>query len=147
MKTSIVIALSLSVASSVYAGEAQPASQSNDKSAAQSPAESASEPEPAKEQNDAKATADVTNQTGSSPGSYTCRHPQNDFTREVKVNYENSESKVPCNVTYSKNSEQPGEVATLWTASNEEGYCEQKAQEFVEKLSGWGWNCGNEASL
>ena len=34
----------------------------------------------------------------------------------------------------------------LWSASNQEGYCEQKTREFVEELENWGWDCGRGSS-
>ena len=48
---------------------------------------------------------------------------------------------VPCNVQYHKDTEMPGEVQTLWTATSDAGYCETKAQEFAAKLQEWGWTC------
>jgi hypothetical protein len=30
---------------------------------------------------------------------------------------------------------------TLWNANNVRGYCEEKAETFVEKQKGWGWSC------
>ena len=53
---------------------------------------------------------------------------------------------VPCDVQYYKDTEMPGEVQTLWSATTEAGYCEMKAQEFVAKLEGWGWTCAAGAA-
>jgi len=44
---------------------------------------------------------------------------------------------TPCLVNYSKE----GDTQTLWRAQNQQGYCEEKAQEFVSKQEGWGWRC------
>ena len=63
------------------------------------------------------------------------------MTRRVEITYETPTSSVPCSVNYYKDSEAPGEVNTLWTAENLEGYCEDKASEFVDKLKSWGWSC------
>lgn len=63
------------------------------------------------------------------------------MTRRVEINYEVPDSTVPCSVSYYKDTEVPGEVNTLWTASNVEGYCEEKAAAFVDKLGSWGWSC------
>lgn len=63
------------------------------------------------------------------------------MTRRVEISYEVLGSSVPCSVNYYKDSEVPGEVNTLWTASNVEGYCEEKAAAFVDKLRSWGWSC------
>ena len=57
--------------------------------------------------------------------------------RIIKVTYTNPGSKVPCQVVYEKNTGSQ----VLWNAENEEGYCEAKAGEFVEKQRGWGWDC------
>jgi hypothetical protein len=32
------------------------------------------------------------------------------------------------------------------SAQNEEGYCEEKAKELVEKQLGWGWSCKEAAA-
>jgi hypothetical protein len=56
--------------------------------------------------------------------------------RKVEVVYLSAE-KVPCEVRYTKN----GNTDVLWSAQAEEGYCEAKAAELVEKLRGWGWEC------
>lgn len=53
---------------------------------------------------------------------------------------------VPCQVQYHKDTEMPGEVQTLWTASSDAGYCESRAKEFVAKLEEWGWACGADTS-
>ena len=63
------------------------------------------------------------------------------LTRRVEVAYETPSSTVPCSVNYYKDSEAPGEVATLWVAENIEGYCEEKAKQFIEKIKSWGWSC------
>lgn len=46
-------------------------------------------------------------------------------------------AKVPCEVRYTKN----GNTEVVWNAQVEEGYCEARAVEFVEKQRGWGWEC------
>ena len=61
--------------------------------------------------------------------------------RVISVVYLDEGQKVPCEVQYTKN----GETETPWSARNEEGYCEAKAQELVEKQIGWGWNCTEAA--
>ena len=48
---------------------------------------------------------------------------------------------VPCQVQYHKDTEAPGQVQTLWTASSDASFCDTKAKEFVAKLEGWGWSC------
>ncbi len=66
---------------------------------------------------------------------YACQH--NGIERTIKVVYENADSQVPCQVVYEKDSG----TQTLWSAENEAGYCEAKAESFVEKQRGWGWDC------
>lgn len=62
--------------------------------------------------------------------------------RVVSVVYLVEGQNVPCEVEYIKD----GLTETPWSAQNEEGYCEAKAQELVEKLIGWGWNCEEGAA-
>ena len=69
--------------------------------------------------------------------SWNCRH--DDLVREVVINYPEGGA-VPCQVVYKKQTE-GFEDQTLWTAENQQGYCEEKAREFVEKLGSWGWTC------
>jgi hypothetical protein len=63
-----------------------------------------------------------------------------EVTRRVEVLSEPGVS-VPCEVHYYKDTEMPGEDQVLWSAQNEEGYCEARAAEFVAKLEGMGWTC------
>ena len=44
---------------------------------------------------------------------------------------------VPCEVRYDKGTG----ADVLWTAQNEEGYCENQARQFVGKQEGWGFSC------
>ena len=48
---------------------------------------------------------------------------------------------VPCEVQYHKDTEAPGQVQVLWSATNHAGYCEEKTQEFIGKLQRLGWSC------
>ncbi len=66
---------------------------------------------------------------------YACQH--NGLERTIKVVYENADSQIPCQVVYEKDSG----TQTLWSSQNEVGYCENKAEDFVEKQRGWGWDC------
>ena len=63
-----------------------------------------------------------------------------EVTRRVEVLSEPGVS-VPCEVHYYKDTEMPGEDQVLWSAQNEEGYCEARAAEFVAQLEGMGWTC------
>ena len=62
-----------------------------------------------------------------------------DLVREVLIEYPAGGS-VPCNVVYKKQTEGV-EDQVVWSAENEEGYCEEKARELVGKLESWGWVC------
>ena len=66
-----------------------------------------------------------------------CEH--NGMVRKVQVEYL-GDGKVPCNVIYDKPTEGI-ETKVLWFADKQEGYCEEKAQGFVNKLESWGWTC------
>ena len=63
-----------------------------------------------------------------------CTHGGNE--RVISVVYQDPSSKVPCEVQYQKQ----GELTTLWRATAQTGYCEEKAQGFVQKQIGWGGN-------
>jgi len=76
-------------------------------------------------------------------GKYQCTH--GDLTRRVEI-YTEPGVTVPCEVHYYKDTEAPGETQVLWSAQAQGGYCEQKADEFVAKLQGWGWSCGAGAA-
>lgn len=76
---------------------------------------------------------------GQNTVSHTCT--MGDTVRRVEILYEPGR-RVPCEVHYFKDSESPGERQVLWSASNQEGYCEQKTEAFLAQLSGWGWSCG-----
>lgn len=73
-----------------------------------------------------------------SPQHYQCAY--GDLQRRVEIVHETAVT-VPCEVHYYKDTEQPGEREVLWRALNEEGYCEARAQAFVEQLQDWGWQC------
>lgn len=69
--------------------------------------------------------------------SWSCSH--DDLVREVIVAYPQGGS-LPCDVVYKKQTEGVEDQA-LWSAENEEGYCEEKARELVARLESWGWVC------
>ena len=58
-------------------------------------------------------------------------------TRIIEVVYL-GEGNLPCEVNYTKSGQ---ETKTLWHAANKAGYCEKKADDFVEKQISWGWAC------
>lgn len=71
-------------------------------------------------------------------GKFQCTH--GDLVRRVEV-YTEPGVTVPCEVHYYKDTEAPDETQVLWSAQAQEGYCAEKAEEFVAKLQGWGWSC------
>jgi hypothetical protein len=73
-----------------------------------------------------------------SADSWTCE--QAGLTRKVVVYYPLAPALLPCEVFYAKPDENTM-PRSLWKATNKEGYCEQKAEEFIEKLGSWGWHC------
>jgi hypothetical protein len=75
---------------------------------------------------------------GQNTVSHSCR--LGDLTRRVEIVSEPGRA-VPCEVHYYKDSEAPGEREVLWSATNRQGYCEQKTEEFVARLESWGWDC------
>jgi hypothetical protein len=74
---------------------------------------------------------------------YQCSH--GDLKRRVEIVYETGVT-VPCEVHYYKDTEAPGERQVLWRALKEQGYCEEKTQEFIRQLASWGWSCGQAAA-
>ncbi len=56
--------------------------------------------------------------------------------RVIEVAYLDSGT-APCEVRYTKD----GITKILWNAEAEEGYCDFKAENFVEKHRNWGWQC------
>jgi hypothetical protein len=62
-------------------------------------------------------------------------------TRKVELISASAETKVPCEVHYKKETEQPGHDQVIYTANNEIGFCHSKAAAFVDKLAGMGWTC------
>ena len=68
-----------------------------------------------------------------------------DMQRRVVIMSEPGVS-VPCEVHYFKDTEAPGEDQVLWSASQQAGYCEEKAADLVARLEGFGWDCGAAAA-
>lgn len=66
---------------------------------------------------------------------YVCKKGHSE--RTVEVIYSQPNTKVPCEVKYTK----PSGSQILWHAQHEIGYCEAQAQQFVTKLTGFGWSC------
>ena len=69
--------------------------------------------------------------------SYICTSGQDQ--RIIEIQY-NGDADTPCEVVYTKD----GVSTTLWQATNQSGYCEQKALDFVDRQSSWGWQCNEQ---
>jgi hypothetical protein len=67
------------------------------------------------------------------------------LVRRVEIVY-SGDGRVPCEVQYVKETEAPGSRETLWDARNESGYCEARAEEFVNRLQSLGWSCDQVVS-
>lgn len=67
---------------------------------------------------------------------------QGKSVRKVDIVYEAEGKKAPCSVKYTK---EDGTEKTLFTAKAEEGYCEKKSAEFMEKMKTNGWVCESDA--
>jgi hypothetical protein len=76
-----------------------------------------------------------------SASSWTCK--QAGLTRQVVVFYPEAPVRLPCKVFYAKPDEDELPRA-LWEANYEQNYCEQKATEFIEKLTSLGWHCSSD---
>jgi hypothetical protein len=70
-------------------------------------------------------------------GSYTCTHGK--VVRKIEVKYTEAGKKAPCEVIYTKEGETQGK--SIFSAKIKEGFCEEKAKAFAEKLSGMGFPC------
>lgn len=65
--------------------------------------------------------------------------------RKVRINYPTGHQ-VPCSVIYEKPTE-GGSKKTMWEAQQQIGYCETKANEFIEYLRDNGWNCKKDTVI
>ncbi len=61
--------------------------------------------------------------------------------RKIEVVYLQEGRRTPCEVRYIKD----GVSQLLWNARREEGFCELKADAFIEKQEDWGWSCRRSA--
>jgi len=106
--------------------EAQPAAMEEAKPAASAEAVAEEAPAPVAAEPAAEASGNLVS---------TCTH--GDATRVITIVYDNPETGTACEVSYKKDSG----TQVLWSANNDRDYCLGKAQAFVEKQQGWGWDC------
>jgi len=69
---------------------------------------------------------------------------QDGVIRRIEVVYAEPGQAVPCEVVYDKSAE--GSIETVWRSNFEAGYCEARATELIDKLSGMGWLCASTAA-
>lgn len=74
--------------------------------------------------------------------SWSCSRDNN--VREVHIERTTAEA-VPCNVVYKKQTE-GFEDQIPWNATNDDSYCDEKAEGLVAKLEASGWVCAETIS-
>ena len=62
-------------------------------------------------------------------------------SRKVEILYSAPPALVPCSVKYAKRGLAEDKGSLQWSAQNHEGFCEQKAAEYISQLSEKGWSC------
>lgn len=75
--------------------------------------------------------------------SWTCK--LGNSVREIHIQTTTPGSPVPCSVVYKKTTEGAADQ-TLWTATNDAAYCDEKAKALADKLNSSGWNCQEAAA-
>ena len=70
---------------------------------------------------------------------YVCTQGEAEST--IEVVYTTPGKQVPCKVLYTK----PTSVRALWAAKAQIGYCESKAEAFINKLQNNGWACTTQS--
>lgn len=74
---------------------------------------------------------------------YRCQ--RGEMVRRVEVQFADTPDRLPCEVVYWKDTEQPGARQVPWNARNELAFCSEKARELVQKLESAGWRCAAAA--
>jgi hypothetical protein len=69
---------------------------------------------------------------------------QGEVSRTVEIVYAEPGQAVPCEVIYAKPA--AGTIELLWQAMNKAGYCEEQADNLIEKLEGLGWQCTSQGA-
>ena len=72
---------------------------------------------------------------------YLCKHGE--VIRTIEVVYSTPGEQVPCKVVYTKSTG----PSTFWSAKTKIGYCENKAEEFANKLQSKGFTCSVQSEL
>lgn len=61
--------------------------------------------------------------------------------RRVEIAVQDEVSRVPCEVVYWRDTEQPGVRDVLWNARTDAAFCVRQAEDLVRRLEGGGWRC------
>jgi hypothetical protein len=85
------------------------------------------------------AIADPAPALAASEAEYSCRFGQT--VRRVELRFAGEGARMPCEVVYWRDSEQPGHSEVLWHAQRDAQFCRDKTQEVVERLQAGGWSC------
>lgn len=72
---------------------------------------------------------------------YLCKHGE--VVRIIEVVYSTPGEQVPCKVVYTKSTG----PRTLWSAKSQIGYCESKAEAFINKIQKEGFTCTVQSEL
>jgi hypothetical protein len=70
---------------------------------------------------------------------FQCR--RDDLVRRIEVQFAADADRLPFQVIYWKDTEDPGRSQRLWNAEREIGFCIEKAREMVTRLESDGWAC------
>jgi hypothetical protein len=61
--------------------------------------------------------------------------------RRVEIAVQDEVRRVPCEVVYWRDTEQPGVREVLWNARTDAAFCVRQAEDLVRRLQGGGWRC------
>jgi hypothetical protein len=70
---------------------------------------------------------------------FQCR--RGDLVRRIELRFADDADRLPCQVVYWKDQENPGEPRVPWRANSDLEFCIAKAREMVDGLQSSGWAC------
>jgi hypothetical protein len=74
-----------------------------------------------------------------SEAEYSCRYGET--VRRVELRFAGEGGRMPCEVVYWRDTEQPGQSEVLWHAQRDAQFCRDKTREVVGRLQAGGWRC------
>jgi hypothetical protein len=74
-----------------------------------------------------------------SEAEYSCRFGET--VRRVELRFAGAGARMPCEVVYWRDTEQPGQSEVLWHAQRDAQFCRDKTREVVGRLESGGWSC------